>query len=65
MKKNPTKDGRKYYFRIKYKDIFGVIHDYSSPKFKKRIDAVNEKAKYRIKISNQEVCTNNVTFQKN
>ena len=60
--KNPTKDGRKYYFRIKYKDIFGVTHDYSSQKFKRRIDAINEEAKYRIKVSNQEVCTSNITF---
>lgn len=28
--KNPTKDGRKYYFKIKYKDILGKSHDYSS-----------------------------------
>jgi hypothetical protein len=27
--KQITKDGRKYFFRIKYKDIFGVAHDYS------------------------------------
>lgn len=62
--KRPTKDGRKYYFRIKYKDIFGEIHDYSSKKYKSRKDAVNEEAIYRIKISNNDTCTNNVTIDK-
>lgn len=32
--KNPTKDGRQYFFRVKYKDIKGEIHDYASKKFK-------------------------------
>ena len=32
--KNPTKDGRQYFFRIKYKDIFGVSHDYTSKNLK-------------------------------
>ena len=37
--KNPTKDGRQYFFRINYKYIFGEIHDYYSPKFKNKKDA--------------------------
>lgn len=61
--KNATKDGRQYYFRIKYKDIFGVAHDYSSPKFKNKRDAENEEALYRIKIANQETTISNVTFE--
>lgn len=56
--KRPTKDGRKYFFRIKYKDIFGETHDYTSPKFKNRKDAVNEEALYRINISNKSSITN-------
>ena len=24
--KNPTKDGRQYFFRIKYKDVLGNTH---------------------------------------
>ena len=30
----PTKDGRQYFFRIKYKDIFGETIDYSSKNYK-------------------------------
>lgn len=60
--KHFTKDGRKYFFRIKYKDIFGVTHDYSSPKFKRRKDAEYEEALYRIKIQNQEAYTSNITI---
>lgn len=27
--KTATKDGRQYFFRIKYKDILGEVHDYT------------------------------------
>lgn len=60
--KNPTKDGRKYYFRIKYKDILGNVHDYSSPKYKNKKDAVNEESKYRIKVMNNETQLENLTL---
>lgn len=60
--KNPTKDGRKYYFRIKYRDILGNIHDYSSPKFKSHRQAMDEEAKYRIKVMNNETLLENLTF---
>ena len=59
----PTKDGRKYFFRIKYKDIFGESHDYSSMKYKTMKEAKNEEAKYRIKIQEQKVSTSSVTFK--
>ena len=64
ISKNPTKDGRKYFFRIKYKDIFGEVHDYSSQKFKALKEAKEEEARYRIKIANQVICTSNVTVEK-
>lgn len=60
--KNPTKDGRKYFFRIKYKDIFGETHDYTSPKFKNKKDAINEEALYRIKLSENKTKTFNITI---
>lgn len=28
-----TKDGRRYFFRVKYKDIYGKTVDYTSSKF--------------------------------
>ena len=61
--KNPTKDGRSYYFRIKYKDIFGEIHDYSSQKYKLKKEAEQEEIRYRIRIQEQDICTSNVTFK--
>lgn len=60
--KKPTKDGRQYFFRIKYKDIFGVSHDYTSQKYKGKKEAENEEAKYRIKISEQKTNTSNITI---
>lgn len=60
--KNPTKDGRQYFFRIKYKDIFGEIHDYSSPKFKNKKDAESEEAKYRIKVDSKDAYVSNITI---
>ena len=61
--KHPTKDGRKYFFRIKYKDMFGVKHDYSSSKFKRRKDAEYEEALYKIKIKNQNICSSSITIE--
>ena len=49
--KTSTKDGRKYFFRIKYKDILGEIHDYTSPKFKNKRDAVEQEALKRIELN--------------
>lgn len=60
--KNPTRDGRSYYFRIKYRDILGNIHDYSSPKFSTRKEAVNEEARYRLRINENETFLNNLSL---
>lgn len=61
--KKPTKDGRSYFFRIKYKDIMGITHDYTSPKFKTKKEAVSEEAKYRLEVNQQKTNTTNPTFQ--
>ena len=61
--KNPTKDGRQYFFRIKYKDIFGEWHDYTSPKYKSSKEAKEEEARYRIKVSEKKAYTSNVTIK--
>lgn len=60
--KNPTKDGRKYFFRIKYKDILGNVHDYNSQKFKAKADAINAEALYRVEMLNKEMFINDVTI---
>lgn len=51
--KKATKDGRQYFFRVKYKDILGVIHDYSSPKFLTKKEASQEEALFKVNISSQ------------
>ena len=61
--KKKTKDGRQYFFRIKYKDIFGKTRDYTSPKYKTSKEATNEEAKYRINVAEQKTNTSNVTFK--
>ena len=61
--KTPTKDGRQYFFRIKYKDIFGVSHDYSSPKYATKKEATTEEALYLIKINNKQMTTSNITLE--
>ncbi|MCI6350182.1 MAG: site-specific integrase [Tenericutes bacterium] len=58
-----TKDGRQYFFRIKYKDILGVTHDYSSPKFKTKKDAINEEALYKIKVMQKETNISTLTLE--
>ncbi len=60
--KHHTKDGRKYFFRIKYEDVFGVTHDYSSAKFKTKKQAVEEEARYRIKVKNKEAYVSSITI---
>lgn len=60
--KNVTKDGRQYFFRIKYKDILGVTHDYSSPKYKTKKDAINEETLYKIKVIKKETTTSVLTI---
>ena len=57
-----TKDGRCYYFRIKYKDLFGKKVDYKSMKFKTKKEATDEEALYRVKISENKSHTKNHTF---
>lgn len=61
--KSPTKDGRAYFFRIKYKDILGEVHDYTSPKYKSLKEAENEEARYRIKIDERKVNTSTITIE--
>ena len=60
--KKPTKDGRAYFFRVKYKDILGKTHDYTSPKYKTLKEVIHEEALYRIDIQNQKTNSSNVTI---
>ena len=48
--KNKTKDGRSWFFRIKYTDVYGKKKDYTSPKYKLKREAEDAEAKYRISL---------------
>jgi len=57
-----TKDGRKYFFRIKYKDILGEIHDYGSKKYKTYKEADLEEAIFKTKLNIENLSTSSVTI---
>lgn len=52
--KKATRDGRSYFFRLKYKDILGVQHDYSSPKYKTKKETMLAEAQYKLNLSNKK-----------
>lgn len=58
----PTKDGRIWFFRIKYKDMFGNIKDYTSSKFKFKKEAVEHESQYRLNLKNFKGTTISKTF---
>lgn len=57
-----TKDGRQYFFRIKYKDILGVTHDYTSQKYKTLKDATNEETMYKLQVMQKNISTSVLTI---
>lgn len=59
--KKKTKDGRSWFFRIKYTDIYGKQKDYTSQKFKLKREAEDAEAKYRISLHLTHTI-NNKTF---
>ena len=42
--KKATRDGRSYFFRIKYRDVLGVQHDYASKKYLTKKEATLDSA---------------------
>lgn len=62
-KRTPTKDGRKYVFRIKYKDIYGKTIQYESQKYLTLKEAREQEAIYRLKISENKINRSNITFK--
>lgn len=61
--KKSTKDGRSYFFRIKYKDILGTTHDYTSPKYKTLREAKEQEALYRVDTQQQKTNFSNITIK--
>lgn len=62
-KDTPTKDGREWCFRIKYKDIFGVTKFYKSKRYKLKKEAEHEEALFRISLGKQNTSNISLTFQ--
>jgi len=62
-KRTPTKDGRKYVFRIKYKDIYGKTIQYESQKYMTLKEAKEQEAIYRLKVTNNKVNRSGITFK--
>ena len=53
-KGKPTKDGRIYFFRVRYKDITGETKEYSSPKYATKKEAEKALSLFKLK-ENQNV----------
>lgn len=63
IKRTPTKDGRKYAFSIRYKDIYGKQVHYESPRYMTAKEAKEQEAIYRLKIAENKVNRSNITFK--
>lgn len=63
IKRTPTKDGRKYAFSIRYKDIYGKQVHYESPKYLTQKEAKEQEALYLLKISENKVNRSSITFK--
>lgn len=61
-KGSPTKDGRAYYFRLKYRDIYGKLVQYRSGRYLTKKEAQREEALYRIKASGSKESSSTITF---
>lgn len=62
--KKATKDGRSYFFRIKYRDVLGVVHDYASPKYMTKKEATLEEAKYKLKLESGVTSVSGITLDR-
>ena len=60
--KNPTKDGRQWFFRTRYKDLDGTKKQYHSKKYATRHEALDAEAEFKIKAL-EESNVSTVTFK--
>ena len=63
IKRDSTKDGRQYSFSVRYKDIYGNNKRYTSVRFKTKKEALEQEAKFRIKVAEGKVLSSNKTFK--
>lgn len=62
LKKKKTKEGIKYCFTLRYKDIFGNVKQYTSKGYDTQKEAKQEEAKFRIKVEENKINNTNLTF---
>ena len=62
IKKKQLKSGIKYCFTLRYTDIFGNTKQYTSKGYDTKKEAVDEEAKFRIKINEHKVSATRITF---
>lgn len=62
-KGSKTNDGRSYYFRKKYRDIFGMQKDYTSKKYLTKHEAEQEEAKFLLEIASSKISSSNITLK--
>lgn len=58
-----TKDKRKYYFKVYYKDIYGKRKQYKSKLYKNSTECKNAERKYLIDIKNKTNNNENILFK--
>lgn len=61
-KGKPTKDGRIYFFRVKYKTLYGDIKDYSSQKYKTKKEAEHEEMLFKLNNEKRNKSGISLTF---
>ena len=50
--KEPTKDGRRWVFRVRYKTLQGDVKEYTSSKFKTRREATEAEQSFLLQRGN-------------
>jgi len=63
IKKKQLKNGSKYCFTLRYSDIYGNTKQYTSKGYDTKKEALEEEAKFRIKMTNKKVSSSSITFK--
>ena len=63
IKKKQLKSGSKYCFTLRYSDIYGNKKQYTSKGYDTKKEALEEEAKFRIKMTNKKVSSSSITFK--
>ena len=62
IKKKQLKTGVKYCYTLRYTDIFGNTKQYTSKGYDTKKEAMDEEAKFRIKVKENNINSNSLTF---